>query len=146
MRPLISTFAVACLVMVAAGVAGLVWALRMDGPGRLGLLIGCAAILGAGAAFGWGAVHLDRVDGSRLRARGIAARATLLEVTDTGTTIAGIGMVARVRARIDVAGREPYEATSRVALGRMNWGTLRPGMTVPVRVDRSRPGRFTIDR
>ena len=47
---------------------------------------------------------------------------------------------------VAVTGRGPYEATMRVALGRAQWGSLQPGMTVPVRVDPTNPSKIALDQ
>jgi hypothetical protein len=81
----------------------------------------------------------------RLVATGIPGTALVLEVRDTGVTINNINAVFEARLQVTIPGQTPYEATAEVTLGRANWGALRPGMSVAVKVDPKDPRLVAID-
>jgi hypothetical protein len=81
----------------------------------------------------------------RLLATGIPGSALVLDVRDTGVTINHVNAVLEARLQVTIPGRAPYEASAEVTLGRMSWGALQPGMTVPVKVDPANPARVAID-
>lgn len=84
---------------------------------------------------------------SHTRADGddLIGNAQVVAVRDTGVTIGDVNAVFEVRCLVSVAGRSPYEAVMRVALGRAQWGSFQPGMTMPVRVDADDPSKVALD-
>lgn len=77
--------------------------------------------------------------------RDLIGNARIIAIRDTGVTISDINAVFEIRCLVTVTGRAPYEAVTRVALGRAQWGSLQPGMTVPVRVDPDAPSKVALD-
>ena len=82
---------------------------------------------------------------AKLVASGIPGTALVLSVRDTGVTLNNVNAVLEARLQVTIPGHAPYETTAEVTLGRMNWGTLQPGMTVAVKVDPMNPERVAID-
>ncbi len=54
-------------------------------------------------------------------------------------------MVVKLDLIVTIPGAPAYTAQTRAMLGRMNWGALRPGMTVNVKVDPKNPSRIAIE-
>lgn len=77
--------------------------------------------------------------------RDLIGNAQIIAIRDTGVTISDVNAVFEIRCLVTVTGRTPYEALTRVALGRAQWGFLQPGMTVPVRVDPDAPSKVALD-
>lgn len=92
-------------------------------------------------------VFVRRIMGAdrKLIATGIPGTAVVLDVRDTGVTINHTTAVLEARLQVTIPGQAPYEATAEVKMGRMSWGGLQPGMTVPVKVDPQNPARVAID-
>ncbi len=74
---------------------------------------------------------------------GIPAEATIVKMWDTGTTVNDnplVGFTLEVRQ----PGQLAYQTESRLLISRLQVGSLRPGMTIPVKVDKSNPKRVEI--
>jgi hypothetical protein len=77
---------------------------------------------------------------------GIATTARVLSTRDTGVTINNVNMVLLARVLVDgVPNTMPYEADTRVTLGRTQWGAIQPGMVLPVVVDPDDHQRVAFD-
>ena len=74
----------------------------------------------------------------------LIGNAQIIGIRDTGVTIGDVNAVFELRCMVGVTGRAPYEATMRVALGRAQWGSLQPGMSMPVRVDPDNPSKIAL--
>lgn len=80
----------------------------------------------------------------RILATGVRAPAVVESMEDTGVTVNGrplvsFGLVVRP------ADGQPYRLVHRQTLPRVPMGVVAPGVTVPVKVDPSRPRRLRID-
>lgn len=76
----------------------------------------------------------------------IAGTALVTSVQDTGVILNSVNLVVNVGLQVTLPGKAPYEAQTRfVAQGRTQWGTLQPGMTVRVLVNRNDPSKVVID-
>jgi hypothetical protein len=80
----------------------------------------------------------------RLRQEGIPGRATILEMTQTGTYVNEQPMV-KFRLRIEATGVPAYEVEERMVVPLIALGTLTSGQPLTVYIDREDHKRFTID-
>jgi hypothetical protein len=132
--------------MTAAGLACVVWALLADSELSLGVGLAGLAFVIAGPILFLSGRYAAQLDGSETVANGIAGRAEVLSVKDTGVSFHGqTTMVVKARVRVHLPDREPYEGQMRVPLGRTSWGSLREGMTIQVKVDPDKPSRIVLD-
>jgi len=98
-----------------------------------GLII-TAATLALTAFCFWFFFH-DEARNNRLRRRGQAAEAIILEVSETGITVQGNYPLAKLRLRVEPAGGEPYEVTTKCLVNRFEIPAYQPGTRVSVLVD-----------
>ena len=77
----------------------------------------------------------DEARNNRLRRRGQAAAATILEVSETGITVQGNYPLANLRLRVEPAGGEPYEVTTKCLMNRLEIPAYQPGRRISVLVD-----------
>jgi hypothetical protein len=150
-------FVVAGLLFLALGVAGAVWGFTSDSLMASGLAFAGLSVGFVGVVFLFVARYFGKLDTSRLIGSpgdgsgggsgiGVAGTAQVLSVQDTGVTVNNLNMVVKVGLLISVAGRPPYQAEIRHVLrGRTEWGSIQPGMTVPVKVDPQDPSNVAID-
>lgn len=90
----------------------------------------------AGVVRYFSARYVGGLDTSDLLRDGIPGTATVLSTQDTGVAINNLNIVVRLTLQVTVPGRAPYEVTIRHVLGGRNaWGSIQPGMVLPVRVD-----------
>lgn len=85
-----------------------------------------------------------RTDHSKLLRTGEPASATIVDIADTGGTI---NQQPIFEFTLDIHRRNgsTHRATTRQIVARTALGAVRPGMTVPVRVDPRRPTKVAID-
>lgn len=98
-----------------------------------GLIIAAGTI--ALTAFCIWFVFRDEVRNNRLRERGQVTEATILEVGETSITVQGDYPLAELRLRVEPAGGEPYEATTRCLMNRFEIPDHQPGSRISVLVD-----------
>ena len=98
-----------------------------------GLII-TAATLALTAFCFWFFFH-DEARNNRLRRRGQAAEAIILEVSETGITVQGNYPLAKLRLRVEPAGGEPYEVTTKCLVNRFEIPAYQPGRRISVLVD-----------
>jgi hypothetical protein len=98
-----------------------------------GLIITVATVALTAFCF-WFFFH-DEVRSNRLRERDQTCEATILEVSETGVTVQGNYPQAKLRLRVEPAGWEPYEATSKCLLNRFEIPAYQPGSRVVALVD-----------
>jgi hypothetical protein len=99
------------------------------------------------------AAQEGKADGDRLRAEGMAGRARLLAVRDTGISLGGAALgaagqgnpVADLDLEVSLETREPYRATVRQMVPRLAVGRLIPGSDLPVKVDRTDHTKLLVD-
>ncbi|MBX3502206.1 MAG: hypothetical protein KF889_22430 [Alphaproteobacteria bacterium] len=96
------------------------------------------------AAFVWVIRRFRHGDQALLR-NGVAGTATVLSVRDTGTTINRVHAVVELGLLVTIAGRTPFNVKTETMIARMNWGRVRPGMQLAVRVDPANNSRIAID-
>jgi hypothetical protein len=120
------------LIIVALVVAATMGLLIAVTP-VAGLVI-TAATLALTAFCFWFFFH-DEARNNRLRRRGQAAAATILEVSETGITVQGNYPLARLRLRVEPVGGEPYEVTTKCLMTRFEIPAYQPGTRVSVLVD-----------
>ncbi|GAA1802370.1 hypothetical protein GCM10009682_25270 [Luedemannella flava] len=132
----------ACLT---AGVLCGVWALVASSGGSGSLVFTAVVLIPVGLLLLGGARSVAKLDTSALLRDGMPGTAQVLSVRDTGTTIGDVNLVVQLHLRVTLPGRPPYRAAIRHVLqGRTAWSSLRPGMVVPVRVDRANPGTVAV--
>ncbi len=88
----------------------------------------------------------DEVRNNRLRERGQVTEATILEVGETGITVQGDYPLAELRLRVEPAGGEPHEATTRCLMNRFEIPDTSPAavsrcLSTPRTAGRSRSRR-----
>lgn len=89
--------------------------------------------------------YMSKLDMGDVLKGGVAGTAQIQSVQDTGVTINSVNMVVKLDLIVTIPGAPAYTAQTRAMLGRMNWGALRPGMTVNVKVDPKNPSRVAIE-
>jgi hypothetical protein len=77
----------------------------------------------------------DEARNNRLRRSGQPAEATILEVSETGVTVQGNYPLAKLRLRVEPAGGEPYEVTTKCLMNRFQIPAYQPGSRISVLVD-----------
>ena len=77
----------------------------------------------------------DEARNNRLRRRGQAAEATILEVSETGVTVQNNYPLAKLRLKVEPAGGEPYEVTTKCLMNRFEIPSYQPGNRISVLVD-----------
>jgi hypothetical protein len=76
---------------------------------------------------------------------GEAARATVVQVWDTGITVNNDPVIG-LRLTVQRPGQEPYEAViNKSRVSRVDIPRFQPGSQVPVRVDPQDPARIALD-
>lgn len=134
------------VLLIVGGAVAAYLAASGGGPTALGLgIVGATGVFG-GAVFLLVARFLGGLDQGEVLTTGLPGSALVLGVQDTGVTLNGLNAVFRVCLRVRLAGRADYETTTRVTLGRAQYGAVQPGAVVAVRVDANDPSRVAIDR
>lgn len=130
---------------ILIGVASLVWAV-VDSSMALAGGIMAGSFLLVGVVLYFAGRYVGGLDTSDILRDGTPGTAEVLSTRDTGVTINNFNFVIKIKLRVTVPGRAPYEVTIRhVLTGRHMWGTIQPGMVLPVRVDPRNPNRVAID-
>ncbi len=130
--------------------------------GIIGLVVGVGAVVATGgpsgiyigmamlAIFG-GMFYLfyriffkPMINASRLQKTGIAGKATILEVRDTGVTINNNPQV-KLMVEIKNSFGQRYNATIRTLVSRINPFAYQPGMEVPVKIDPKNEQNVVLD-
>jgi hypothetical protein len=84
-------------------------------------------------------------DAKELQQTGLPARATILEIWDTGMTINNDPVIG-LRIEVTPDGRPPYIATiTKALISRLDVPQFQPERVIPVRVDPTDPQRVAID-
>jgi len=120
------------LIFVALALAAGLGVIFINTP-LAGLII-TAGTLALTAFCFWFFFH-DEVQSNRLRERGRACEATILEVSETGVTVQDNYPLAKLRLRVEPAGGEPYEATTKCLMNRFEIPAYQPGSRISVLVD-----------
>jgi hypothetical protein len=110
-------------------------------------LHGLVAALVAASVFACAVVdHLAGVsDAKALRRTGLPARATILEIWDTGMTVNDDPVIG-LRVEVMRDGHPPYVATIQKALiSRLDVPAFQPEKVIPIRVDPEDPQHVAID-
>ncbi len=128
------------ILLIGGGVVTTIVALTQDGDFWTGIPV---ALPGVILFFVGGGLRRSAKRAERLRLHGISGRATIVGVRPTGTRINNVPMV-EFQLRIELPGRAPYEATSRMLLSG-GVGAVQPGATVAVRVDPQTPTDVLIE-
>jgi len=94
-------------------------------------------------------MHLiDRMTGedqaALIREHGTAATARVLELRDTGMTL-NENPVVSMRVEVHADGVEPFEATVKALVGRLDVPLVQPGALLPVKYDPSDHTRVALD-
>ncbi len=85
-----------------------------------------------------------REEACAILAAGVPARATVLELRDSGTTINDDPVVIFVLA-VEPAAGEPFRAETRALVARLDVPQVQPGRVLPVRYDPADRTRVAID-
>jgi hypothetical protein len=120
------------VIIVAIALVAAMGVIIVNAP-LAGLII-TAATLALTAFCFWFFFH-DEARNNRLRRRGQAAEAIILEVSETGITVQGNYPLAKLRLRVEPAGGEPYEVTTKCLVNRFEIPAYQPGTRVSVLVD-----------
>lgn len=120
------------LVFVALALVAGLGVIFIDSP-VAGLII-TAGTLALTAFCFWFFFH-DEARSNRLRRRGLAAEATILEVSETGITVQGNYPLAKLRLLVEIPGGEPYEVTTKCLMNRFEIPAYQPDNRISVFVD-----------
>lgn len=130
--------------------------------GIIGLLVGVGAVvttagntgmyIGAGMLLVFGAMFYlfyrlffkPIINTNRLQKTGIAARATIMEVNDTGVTVNNSPQV-KLKLEVKNSFGQKYTTQIRTLVSRLNPGAFRPGMEIAVKVDPKNEMNVAID-
>lgn len=133
------------VVLLAVGV----WTLATGGPpdewagmmfgGLVTLFVGGPVVGGMGLRS-----ILKARKAARIRTHGLAATGTVLGAERTGTEINNVPQM-RLKLRVELEGREPWEATTVLLVPPQNQSILEVGKTLYVRVDPSNPAEVVLD-
>ena len=88
----------------------------------------------------------DEVRNDRLRDGGVRAEAVILSMEETGVTIQGNYLQARLRLLVRPETGESYEATTKCLMNRLEVPAYQPGNHIPVVVDPKDPTRVSVDQ
>ncbi len=99
-----------------------------------------------GLLFTWAGVYFSsgRSTKGGLLGTGLAGRATVMGVADTGTGVNANPLV-ELQLQLEVEGRAPIVITHRTVVPRLVVGRLAPGTSLPVWVDHRDPTKLEID-
>ncbi|HEY3665456.1 MAG TPA: hypothetical protein VGL19_05625, partial [Polyangiaceae bacterium] len=81
---------------------------------------------------------------ARIRLSGIRGQAKVLLLVPTNMSVNDMPLV-KVQVSIELPGRAPYTAESRMVMQGMLLARAVPGASVPVRVDPKRPSKFILE-
>jgi hypothetical protein len=155
--------AVNILICVLCGIAGgwigywigyaAGWSTNAEWPGQVGggtgailLSIGTSVLFVALAAIA--VFYVPQRGQSRVRESGVTARATVIDISDTGASRwTREGTRRQIRCELEVCPPDgaPYRARAVQFVGAATEKALRSGTTVTVRVDPSEPEHVAID-
>ncbi len=111
--------------------------------GRCVRLLVLAAVLVLG-----GCAVINRVDGVQqareLRRTGVAASGEILRIWDTGITVNNDPVIGAL-VRVTPPEGEPFEASTKCLIGRLDVPRFQPGAEVPVSFDPSDHSRVSIE-
>ncbi len=131
--------------MLLLGVGLVVGAFFQGGAASLALNIAGITLGLTGVIFAWVGRFLGRMDTADLLQSGQPATARVLAVRDTGITVNHIYAALELTLEIHPLERPAYTVETRTLLERTQWGTLKPGMVVQVRLDPQNPKRIAIE-
>lgn len=99
--------------------------------------------------FAGGCALSDKLSGTSearaIQQIGVPARATVLEVWDTGVTVNDDPVIG-LKVRVEREGQAPYEAVIKKSrVSRVHVPQFQPGSRVPVKVDPASPARVALD-
>lgn len=133
---------------IGAGAFGIIAAIVsvLATTGQEGLYIAAGILLLGGAMFFlfYKLLFAPMILASRLKKSGIARKAVIQEVRDTGVTINNSPQVKLVLELKNSSGQK-YTTTIRTLVSRLQPDLYRPGMTVPVLVDANDDNKMVID-
>jgi hypothetical protein len=75
---------------------------------------------------------------------GLSGQATIVSLREGGPYVNQQPTIT-MELDVELAGREPYRAEARQAVGRLVIGRLQPGAKLPVRVDPNDPAKVVVD-
>jgi hypothetical protein len=115
---------------------------RQFGPTWLTVAL-TATVLAGGCALS------DKLSGTSearaIQKIGVPARATVLDVWDTGVTVNDDPVIG-LKVRVEGEGQAPYEAViEKSRVSRVHIPQFQPGSRVPVKVDPGNPARVALD-
>ena len=129
------------------------WSENADWPGQIGggtgailLSIGTSVLFVALAAIA--VFYVPQRGLSRVRESGVTARATVIDISETGASRWTRGGTRRqIRCELEVCPPDgvPYRARAVQFVGAATEDALRPGATVAVHIDPAAPKRVAID-
>ena len=114
------------MIVLARWIAGLV---------VVSMLSGCSAIVGR---------FSGRNEACAILAIGVPASARIVRLVDTGITINDDPVVEFILEVTPESG-EPYTASTRALVSRLDVPAVQPGRVVPVKVDPADPSRVALD-
>jgi hypothetical protein len=133
------------VLFIVLGAIGMLWAVSAESYLAMGLGSAAAAFIFVGVVMFLAARYVGRLDPTATLEHGIAGTAQVRGVRDTGVIVNNRNLVVEVDLVVQLPDRAPYETTTKVPLGRTQWGAIQPGMTLPVKVDPHDPERVVVD-
>src|SRR3954469_26033709 len=132
---------------VGARAAGVSWSrMTIQSAGRFAVLAVTAAVM---ASILGGCAVIDRMSGvaetRRIQESGVAARARIVEIWDTGITLNDDPVIG-IRAEVTRADGTTYTATiPKSLISRLDIPRFQPGAVVDVRIDPQDASRVALD-
>jgi hypothetical protein len=135
------------ILFILTGAAFIVGGLMGPSAARMGLMITGIVFIPCGFLFFWVAKNVSGM-GSAAKLResgGIAGRATIMSIGETGMTLGNLNAVFNLGLLVEVPGRPPYQVAVRQAVPRIALGMVAPGAVVAVWVDPADPNKVAVD-
>jgi hypothetical protein len=133
------------VLFLLGGIAAIVWSATSDSPATIGgWSVGITFVI-VGVIMMVAARTVGRLDPTETLRDGVAGTAQVTSIQDTGMTVNNLTMVLKARVVVTVPGQPPYEGEMKIPLGRTQWGSIQPGMTLPVKVDPKDLSRIVLD-
>lgn len=146
MKSMGNIFSIVGWVLIAGGVGFGGWSLVSGSIPWFAALPTALPLVIAGAVFLFVGRYVGGLDMGATIANGVAGTAQIMSVEDTGVTLNDVNMVVKLGLLVTIPGAPAYTTETRAVLaGRTSWGALKPGMTVPVKVDPNNPDKVALD-
>jgi hypothetical protein len=88
--------------------------------------------------------YIGRMTGADLRTSGITAKATILRLWDTGTTV-NDNPVAGMLLEVQPPSGQPYQVETKSLIPRLATAQVQPGAVIQVKIDPAKRERVVVD-